>query len=173
MKRTGYMDIEDLRSQISNSKGTQKSATAGSHYHPMMGAQGFCAVISWRLEDLEEAGSQFKGNSSHSETCCRLDMQPEAGENIPLSLFRWRRNTLPPPVFLGFPCGSAGKESPCNVGDLGLIPGLERSPREGKGYPLQYSGLENSLDCIVHGIAKSQTRLHFLFFFFQLSSLLS
>ena len=41
-------------------------------------------------------------------------------------------------------CGSAGKESACNVGDLGLIPGLRRSPREGKGYPLQYSGLENS-----------------------------
>ena len=46
---------------------------------------------------------------------------------------------------MGFPCGSAGKESPCNVGDLGLIPGLERSPGEGKGYPLQYSGLENSM----------------------------
>ena len=46
---------------------------------------------------------------------------------------------------MGFPCGSAGKESSCNVGDLGLIPGLERSPGEGKGYPLQYSGLENSM----------------------------
>ena len=46
----------------------------------------------------------------------------------------------------GFPCGSAGKESACNVGDLGLIPGLGRSPGEGKGYPLQYSGLENSKD---------------------------
>ena len=46
---------------------------------------------------------------------------------------------------LGFPCGSAGKESTCNAGDLGLIPGLERSPGEGKGYPLQYSGLENSM----------------------------
>ena len=46
---------------------------------------------------------------------------------------------------MGFPCGSAGKESPCNVADLGLIPGLERSPGEGKGYPLQYSGLENSM----------------------------
>ena len=45
------------------------------------------------------------------------------------------------------PCGSAGKESACNVGDLGLIPGLGRSPGEGKGYPLQYSGLENSTDC--------------------------
>ena len=52
---------------------------------------------------------------------------------------------------LGLPCGSAGKESACNVGDLGLIPGLGRSPGEGKGYPLQYSGLENSMDCIVHG----------------------
>ena len=50
------------------------------------------------------------------------------------------------PVFLGFPCGSAGKESARNAGDLGFIPGLGRSPGEGKGYPLQYSGLENSMD---------------------------
>ena len=55
---------------------------------------------------------------------------------------------------MGFPCGSAGKESVCNVGDLGSIPGLGRSPGEGKGYPLQYSGLENSMDCIVHGVAR-------------------
>ena len=60
----------------------------------------------------------------------------------------------------GFPCGSAGKESTCNVGDLGLIPGLGISPREGKGYPLQYSGLENSMDCIVYRVTKSQTRLN-------------
>ena len=53
------------------------------------------------------------------------------------------------PVFLGFLCGSAGKESACNVGDLRLIPGLGRPPGEGKGYPLQYSGLENSMDCTV------------------------
>ena len=64
---------------------------------------------------------------------------------------------LPSPVFLGLPCGSAGKESACNEEDLGLIPGLGRSPGEGKGYPLQYFGLENSMDCTVHGIAKSQT----------------
>ena len=57
----------------------------------------------------------------------------------------------------GFPCGSAGKESACNAGDLGLIPGLGRSPGEGKGYLLQYSGLENSMDSIFHGIAKNQT----------------
>ena len=53
----------------------------------------------------------------------------------------------------GFPCGSAGKESACNVGDLGSIPGLGRSSREGNGYPLQYSGLENFMDCIAHGVA--------------------
>ena len=62
-------------------------------------------------------------------------------------------------MFLGFPCGSAGKESVCNAGDLGSIPGLGRSPGEGKGYPLQYSGLENSMDYIVHGVVKSQTWL--------------
>ena len=59
----------------------------------------------------------------------------------------------------GFPCGSSGKESTCNAGDLGSIPGLRRSPGEGKGYLLQYSGLENTMDCRVHGVAKSQTRL--------------
>ena len=67
----------------------------------------------------------------------------------------WRREKLPTPVFLGFTCGSAGEESACNAGDLGLIPELGRSPGEGKSYPLQHSGLENT----VHGITKSQTRL--------------
>ena len=56
-----------------------------------------------------------------------------------------------------FPGGSAGKESACNVGDLGLIPGLGRSPGEGKGYTLQYSGLGISMDCIARAVAKSQT----------------
>ena len=60
-------------------------------------------------------------------------------------------------VFLGFPGASEGKESACNEGDLALIPGLGRSPGEGSSYPLQYSGLENSMDCIVHGVTKSQT----------------
>ena len=69
----------------------------------------------------------------------------------------WRRDRLPTPVFLGFPGGSAGKESTGSVGDLGLIPGLGRSPGEGKGYPLQDSGLENTTDSIVHGVTKSQT----------------
>ena len=60
----------------------------------------------------------------------------------------WRRDRLPTPVFLGFPGGSAGEESACNAGDLGSIAGLGRSPGEGNGYPLQYSGLENPIDCI-------------------------
>ena len=67
----------------------------------------------------------------------------------------WRRDGLPTPVFLGFPGGSCGKESACNAGDLGSISGLGRSPGGGKGYPLQDSGLEDSMDCI----AKSGTRL--------------
>ena len=53
-----------------------------------------------------------------------------------------------------FPCGSAGKESACNTEDLGLIPGSVRSPGEGKGYPLQYSGLESYMNCIVHGVTR-------------------
>ena len=60
---------------------------------------------------------------------------------------------------VGFPGGSAGKESTCNAVDLGWIPGLARFPWIRKGYPLQYSCLENSMDCIVHGVAKSRTRL--------------
>ena len=60
---------------------------------------------------------------------------------------------------LGFPGGSAGKESTHNVGDLGSILGLGRSPGEGKGYPLQYSGVGNSMNCIVQGVAKSQIQL--------------
>ena len=67
------------------------------------------------------------------------------------------------------PCGSAGKESACNEGDLGLIPGLGRSPGEGKGYTLQYSGLENSMDCIAQGAAKSRTQLSDFHFHFSLS----
>ena len=67
----------------------------------------------------------------------------------------------------GLPGGSAGKEYTCNVGDLGLIPGLGRLP--GEGNPLQCSGLENSMDCIVHGVTKRRTRLRsFRFHFLSL-----
>ena len=100
----------------------------------------------------------FPGSSAGKESACNAadpssipGSERSAGEGI---------------VFLGFPGGSAGKESACNVGDLGLIPGLGRSPGEGSGYPLQYSGLENSMNCTGRGVAKSQTWLsdfHFLF----------
>ena len=74
---------------------------------------------------------------------------------------------IPDPCKAGFgvvsvittPCGSAGKESACNAEDLGSISGLGRSPGEGKGYPLHYYGLENSMDCIVYGVSKSLIRL--------------
>ena len=79
----------------------------------------------------------FPGSSTGKESTCN------AGDP---SSIRWRRDKLPTPVFLSFPCGSAGKESACNEGDLGSIPGFGRSPGEGKGYPLQYSGLESSMD---------------------------
>ena len=76
----------------------------------------------------------------------------------------WRRDRLPTPIFLGFPGGSDGKESSCNMGDLGSIPGSGRSPGGGNGNPLQYSCLENSVDrgalqAPVCGVANSQTQL--------------
>ena len=63
-------------------------------------------------------------------------------------------NLLKKNYTFGFPCGSAGKESTCNAGAPGLIRGLGRSPGEGNSYPLKYSGLKNSMDCIVHGLAE-------------------
>ena len=69
----------------------------------------------------------------------------------------WSRDRLPTTV--SFPNRSVGKESTCSAGNPSLIPGMGRSPGEGKGCPLQYSGLENSMDCIVHAVAKSRTRL--------------
>ena len=93
----------------------------------------------------------------------QLVKNPPAMQETPVRFLgckiHWRRDWLPTPVFSGFPGGSAGKESACNVGDLGPIPGLGRSSEKGKGCPLQYSGLEKSTDCVVHGVAKSRTRL--------------
>ena len=106
----------------------------------------------------------FLSSSAGKESTCN------AGDpgSIPGSgKIPWRRGRLPTLVFLGLPGGSAGKESACNAGDLGSIPGLGRSPEEGKGYSLQYSGLENSISCIVHGVAKGRTQLsdlHFISF---------
>ena len=113
--------------------------------------------IPWRRDRLPTSGFLgFTGSSAGKRIhlqCRRPWFDPWVGKSP------WRRDRLPTPVFLGFPCGSADKGFACSVGDLGLIPGLGRSPGEGKAYPLQYSGLENSMDCIVHGVAKSQRRL--------------
>ena len=87
-------------------------------------------------------------------------------QELVVGKIHWRRDRLPTPVFLGFPCSSAGKEFACNEGDMGSIPGLGRPPGEEKVYPLQYSVPENSMDCRVHGVAKSWTGLsdfHFCF----------
>ena len=97
----------------------------------------------------------FPGNSAGKESTCNAG---DTGSIPGLKSCR-RRDRLPTPVFLGFPVGLAGKESTCNAGNLGSIPGLGRSPGGGHGNPLQYSDLENSMDCIVHGVAKSWIRL--------------
>ena len=96
----------------------------------------------------------------------KLPAMRETPVNSWVRKIHWRRDRLPTPVFLGFPCGSAGKESACDARDLGLIPGLGRSPGEEKGYSPKYSDLENSMAYIIHGVAKSQTRLSNLHFHF-------
>ena len=78
----------------------------------------------------------------------------------------WRWDRLPTPVFLGFPCGSADKESTCSSGDLGSIPGLGRFLGEGKGYPLQYSAWRIPYS-IVCEVTKSWTRLSDFHFYFS------
>ena len=88
----------------------------------------------------------FPDSSVGKESTCNAR---DPGSNSWVKKIPWRRDRLPTPVFMGFTCHSAGKESTCNLGDLGLIPRLGRSPEEGKGYPLQYSGLENSKPDIV------------------------
>ena len=98
----------------------------------------------------------------------RIDPGIESCNDSWVEKIRWRRDKLPTPIFLGFPCGSAGKASACNVGDLGSIPGLERSPGEGKGYPLQSSGLENSMVCIAHGSKRVGCDFHFTTSYLQL-----
>ena len=82
----------------------------------------------------------FLGSSAGKESIC------SAGDPGLIPNIRCKRDGLPIPVFLGFSGGSDGKESACKVGDLSSIPGLGRYSGEGNSYPLQYSGLENSMD---------------------------
>ena len=112
---------------------------------PFLLCGDFCSLYSLQ---------SFPGSSAGKESACNSG---DPGLVPGFGKICWRRARLPTPVFLDFPGGSADKESACNAGDLGSVPGLERSPGEGLGYPLQHSGLENSIGCIVHGVAKSWT----------------
>ena len=96
----------------------------------------------------------FRGSPAGKESACNAG---DPGSIPGLGRFPWRGDRLLTPVFLGFPSGSAGKEALYNVGDLGSIPDWEDPLEKGNGYPLQYSGLENIMACIVCGVTKSLT----------------
>ena len=122
-------------------------------------SRGPCQYIQKRIKQLKpqrvrEAG--MKGSNPG------IFGNPAGQQGIEVRL-----QIVPPSILLGFPGGSAGKESARNVADLGSIPGSGRSPGEKKGYPLQYSGLENSMDSIEHEVAKSRRRLSKFHFQFQ------
>ena len=112
-----------------------------------------CWSLAWRILTITLLARIFHDSSVGKEFACNA-RRPRF--NSWIGKIPWRKDRLPTLVFLAFPCGSAGKESTCKVGDLGLIPGLGRSPGEGKGYPFQSMGLH-----------RSQTQLsdfHILFF---------
>ena len=129
-----------------------KNTGGGCHFllqgiFPTQGSNLGLLHCRWILYWLSYQGSSALNKAGYSIHIWWMNGYTKCGVST-----RWN-------IIQGFSCGSAGKEPACNVGDLGSIPGLGRSPGEGKGYPLQYSGLENSMDCIVHGVAKSWTWL--------------
>ena len=107
------------------------------------------SALGWRLNSVTFLGSSPLPDLSPVLFHCIGCIMLLRGFYFFIQLFKL------PLAFLGFPDSSVGKESACNAGDLGLILGLGRSPGEGKGYPLQFSGLENSMDCIVDRLTKS------------------
>ena len=133
---------------------------AGIIFHSLL-----CGVTSGDLQPLishsllEQRAifpAFWKSSSFQREVSGHFELQtvfPDSHSLVVLDLGSWPVQTP------GFPDSSAGEESACNAGDLGSIPGLGRSAGEGIGYPLQHSGLENSMDYTVHGVAKSWTRL--------------
>ena len=106
----------------------------------------------WACKELDTTERPLLTHFTRASLITQLVKNPPAIQETLIQFLgwedHWRRDKLLTPVFLGFPCGSAGEESTSNAGDLGSIPRLGRSPGEGKGYPLQYSGLENSMDCM-------------------------
>ena len=147
--------------------GLQPGRPPGSSLHEILQARILKWVAmpsSWcRLSHLKSSPPKkailqgFPESSAGKESICNAG---DPSLILGVGKILWKRDRLPTPVFLGLPCDSAGKESTCNAGDLGSIPGLGKSPAEGKGYPLQYSGLENPMDCVVQGVTKSRTRLN-------------
>ena len=110
---------------------------------------------NWHTHQCHDSPETWHSITWHAMTKGQsIGSGPTHGNLHPFLQTSW---TNPHRYIHGFPDSSVGKESACNAGDLGLIPGLGRSPGEGKGYPLQYSGLENSMDCIVHRVAKIWT----------------
>ena len=145
--------------------------TAWEHIHTVISGRAqkilqvtsFPFIALWHSQRLSFCGfhplqEKCQNNLSSSQTRL-LPQQPCVSSQ---DRYDWEREQLI--YYLGFPCGSAGKESACNAGDLGSIAGLGRSPGDGKGYPLQYSGLEKSMDSIVHVVTKSWTWLSDFYF---------
>ena len=136
-----------------------------------------CLSLCWSHSDLFtidfEIGKYESSNFFKASLIAQLVKNPLAVQETQVR-FLGREDLLEKGwatlVFLGLPCGSAAKEMAYNAGDLGSIHGLGRSSGEGKGYPLQYSGLENSMDCVVHGVAKSRTQVNNYHFHFSLST---
>ena len=132
-----------------------------------------CKVLppSWHCNRVFKGSPLFSqasyfrmlGNHPKASLIAQLVKSPPAMQETPVRFLgweiRWRRDRLPIPVFWGFLCSSAGRESASNGGDLSSIPGLGISPGEGKSYPLQYSGLDHSTDSIIHEVTKNQIRL--------------
>ena len=117
--------------------------------------------LSCFFNDPADVGNLIFGSSAFSSSLiAQLEKNAPAMQDTPVRFLHQEdpleKGKATHSSILGLPCGSAGEESTCNAGDLGLIPGLGRSLGEGKGYPL-YSGLEKSMNYIVHGITKSLT----------------
>ena len=118
------------------------------------------AMWETQVHSLGQEDPLEKGMATHSSTLAwRIPWTEEPGRLQSMGMQRvWHNGANNTSYFnQGFPGGSAGKESICNAGNLGSIPGLGGSPREGNSYPVQYSGMENSMDCIIHGATNSWT----------------
>ena len=132
----------------------QSINTSSTSYHFVTPISLTCGRYLFIIKGGSAKPGGFPGSSAGKESACK-----GIWFNSWVGKIHWRGDRLTTPVFLGFPGDSDSRESACNAGDLGSISGFRRSPGEGKGYPLQYSGLENSMDYIVHGVSKSQTQL--------------